>query len=248
MWEIYDELIAAVPEDLVATECMIGLYWTLVRSGGVGVSLTMRKEPGRLNLDKITGVSLRELASNIKSWNNLRAMVGLAAINAAFNTPGQIEKLLGHPLTFQKHANAFSHYIDQVRGKKVAVVGHFPGLEELAKVSQFSILERNPNPGDFPDPACEYLLGEQDFVFITATSLINKTLPRLLELSRGAVTVLVGPSTPLSPIFFKHGVETLAGLVVVEPSGFWRTVAEGGRMEIFNNGGQMVRVSRNDVL
>jgi uncharacterized protein (DUF4213/DUF364 family) len=248
MWDIYDELIAAVPAELVVNECMIGLYWTLVRSSGIGVSLTMRKEPGRLNLGRIVGMPLRELASNIKSWNNLKAMVGLAAINSVFNTPEHLSGLLGHPLSLQKEANAFSYYMERVRGKKVAVVGHFPVLEELSRVSQLSILERSPNDGDFPDPACEYILAEQDFVFITATALINKTLPRLLELSRNAVTVLVGPSTPLSPVFFKYGVETLAGLVVVEPDGFWQTVQEGGRMDIFEHGGQMVLINKADLL
>ena len=33
---------------------------------------------------------------------------------------------------------------------------------------------------DFLDSACEYILPEQDFVFITGMTLTNKTLPRLL--------------------------------------------------------------------
>ena len=37
-----------------------------------------------------------------------------------------------------------------------------------------------------PDPACEYILSEQDVVIMTATTLINKTMPRLLALSRNA--------------------------------------------------------------
>ena len=40
MWEIYDELIAAVPPDIIIGECLIGLHWTLIRSKGLGMSLT----------------------------------------------------------------------------------------------------------------------------------------------------------------------------------------------------------------
>lgn len=77
--------------------------------------------------------------------------------------------------------------------------------------------ERVPRPGDHPDTACEYLLPECDYVFISSSSFVDKTAPRLLELSRRAHTVLVGPSTPLPPMLFDYGVDTTTGFVVTDP-------------------------------
>ena len=60
-------------------------------------------------------------------------------------------------------------------------MGHFPLVEkQLGRKCSLSILEREPEGADFLDSACEYILPEQDFVFITGMTLTNKTLPRLL--------------------------------------------------------------------
>ena len=51
-------------------------------------------------------------------------------------------------------------------------------------------------------------------MFITGSALVNKTLPRLLELSRDAYTILTGPSVPLCPALLDLGVDRLAGMAV----------------------------------
>jgi uncharacterized protein (DUF4213/DUF364 family) len=66
--------------------------------------------------------------------------------------------------------------LEKLRGKRVAVIGHFRDLERIAAVCHLSILERRPEPGDLPDTACEFVLPEQEVVIMTATTLINKTL------------------------------------------------------------------------
>lgn len=256
MWRIYDDLIAAVPEDLKVSECILGLHWTLIRSRWMGLALTPF-ERGRLAHgsggsatstigERITGMPVRRLAEYVKSWNPYEAALGMAAINSALNSPQQIEQLSGVPLSEQPQASAFAHYADLVRNRSVAVIGHFPDLDEFAKVCRLTILERNPGPGDLPDPACEYVLPEQEFVFITATALINKTFPRLLELSRNARTFLVGPTTPFAPALFGHGIDTLAGTVVIDPDELRRAVLEGATFGIFGRGARMVKVARRD--
>jgi uncharacterized protein (DUF4213/DUF364 family) len=254
MWEIYDELIAAVPPDLQISECLIGLHWTLIRSRGTGMALTpFERAYGSKGAsviasigERIAGMSVCKLAEYIKSWNPFEATLGLAAINSVLNSAEQIEQLYGQPLSNQKQVSAFVYYAEKVRGKKVTVVGHFPDLDTLSNVCDLTILERNPSEGDLPDPACEYVLPEQDFVFITATTLINKTFPRLLELSRNASVFLVGPSTPFAPLLFHHGIDTLAGTVILEPQSVWRAAQEGAARGIFIHGAQMVKVSRED--
>lgn len=244
-WQIYDELIAAVPEDSVVSGCLAGLNWFLVRSQGIGVAMRPRENeeviptPGRL-----TGMKTRQLASWIKSWNWYEAAFGLAAINSELNAPKTAERDCGRYLNAARNEDVFDSVFDELRGKKVAVIGHFYNMERLAAVCNLSVLERRPKPGDLPDPAAEYILPDQDVVIITATTLINKTLPRLLQLSRKARVILAGPSTPLTPILLNHGVELLGGLIVREEDLLWRIVSEGGRREIFKAGAQMVEVSR----
>jgi uncharacterized protein (DUF4213/DUF364 family) len=237
MWEIYDELIDAVPADLRVDECLFGLHWTLIRSRAVGMAHTPFDRGSGHGArggapiggigKRIAGISVRKLAEYVKSWNPYEATLGLAAINSALNTPEQLEKLGGRPVPEQKQASAFLYYAEKLRDKKVAVIGRFPDLEDLSKICRLSVLERTPGPDDLPDAACEYVLPSQDYVFITATAMINKTLPRLLELSRNAFTFLVGPSTPFSATLFNHGIDSLAGTIVVDPESVWRATEEG---------------------
>ena len=193
---------------------------------------------------RIAGMPVKQLAAQMASWNDLDSCLGLAALNSVFNTQDHLDDLRGEWEVETSEISSFSHLRQRVAGKKVAVVGHFPGLAYLADECELSILERTPSPGDYPDPACEYLLPEQDFVFITGATLINKTLPRLLVLSKGAFVALVGPSVPLSSQFFSHGVDLLGGTVVVDEAPLRRVVEEAGAVEIFKNGAQMVQVTR----
>ncbi len=256
MWQIYDDLIAGVPQELQVSECLIGMHWTLIRSRATGMALTpfdtnraYGKHGGSIIAGigkRIAGMPVRKLAEYVKSWNPYEATLGLAAINSAHNSPEQVEKLSSHPLSDQPQVSAFVYYANMVRGKKVAVVGHFPDLDVLSPLCQLTILERNPGEGDLPDPACEYVLPAQDHVFITATSLINKTLPRLLELSRSAQVFLVGPSTPFAPLLFEHGIHTLAGTVVIDPESVRQAAQEGAARSVFDHGARMVKVSKEE--
>jgi uncharacterized protein len=256
MWKLYDELIETVPSDLRVTECMVGLHWTMIRSEALGMALTPfgishMFGPQRASVisgigEQIEGISVRDLARYIKSWNPFEASLGLAAINSANNSAGKVAELFGRPLSEQGQVSAFVYYSELVRGKKVAVVGRFPDLDVLSNICRLTVLERIPGPEDLPDPACEYVLPDQDYVFITATSIINKTLPRLLELSRNSTVLLVGPSTPFAPVLYTHGIHTLAGTVVLEPESVWRAAQEGGARRIFDRGAQMVKVSRDE--
>ena len=69
-------------------------------------------------------------------------------------------------------------------------------------------------------------------------------MPRLLELSRNASVFLVGPSTPFAPLLFNHGVDTLAGTVVIDPESVWQAAQEGAARSVFDHGAQMVKVSK----
>jgi len=245
MWEIYDTLIEAVPPDSTVQACLAGLHWFAVRSEGMGLAMTPREGTTCLpRAGEIAGMRTRELAAWVKSWNLHEAAFGLAAINSALNGPISIERSAGLCSGQPPDEDVFTNLLNVLRGKKVAVVGHFRNLERVQAVCELSILERIPQPDDFPDPACEWILPEQDFVVITATTLINKTLPRLLKLSRNARVILAGPSTPLTAKLFEFGIDMLGGLVVEDETTVWTAIQEGGQHRIFHRGSCKVNLSR----
>lgn len=251
MWEIYDQLIDAIPEDLTVKEYMIGMHWILVRSErGLGLAKTVRNGQPGAKLENIIGMPLKELAKYIKSWNMIDASLGLAAINSVFNNKANIMNISDPDGDDQEDSqpedlNAFTRYIKDIVGKKVAVVGHFPKIEALNDICQLTIIDKSPRrPGDYPESACEYILPEQDVVYITGTCIINKTLPRMIELSKNAKIILIGPSVPMSFCLFAHGVDTIAGMMVVDDQALWQAVLEGGNKNIYDQGGQRVCISR----
>lgn len=105
---------------------------------------------------ELAGIKTRELAGWIKSWNPYEAALGLAAINSALNAPDVVERSCGPLLDRTGKENVFAYLLEELRGKRVAVIGHFRDLECIGAVCDLTILERYPEPGDLPDMACEY--------------------------------------------------------------------------------------------
>ena len=241
-WSLYDRLIEGVPADLILEDCFVGDSWTLVRAGeNWGVSMTVHQSAGPEEPKKpILDRPLREAAALAKSWDFLEASIGIAALNAYYNSPARAKDLGFFPPEGgpNKKADAFELFRSAAEGKNVTVVGHFPHLErQLKPYCRLSILERKPQTGDYPDSACEYILPEQDFVFITGVTLTNKTLPRLLELIRpDAQVCMVGPSVPLAEALFDFGADHLAGFCVTEGKKVAVNVARGGMMDLFEGG------------
>jgi uncharacterized protein (DUF4213/DUF364 family) len=71
-------------------------------------------------------------------------------------------------------------------------------------------------------------------VFITASSIANKTLPHLFELSKNAQVVLMGPSLPWLSGWRDFGVNYLAGVAVRDREKLFQIAAEGGGTRIFD--------------
>ena len=69
-----------------------------------------------------------------------------------------------------------------------------------------------------PGAAAE-VIPQADVVAITGTSLVNKTFDELIQHCRPDAFVLVlGPTSPLSPVLFEYGVDLIAGTQVVDPA------------------------------
>lgn len=219
-WYLYDELLDTVPAETLVRRFIRGNDWLMLESdrGGIGMAHNFPIIPGAevdmKRRDDILGQPLRKIAERMKSWDFNEACMGLAALNASINTSPK-----GEDGDKKDRGDAFDFFLPETKGRKVTVIGHFPYLGRLEEQCELSILERMPQPGDLPDSAAEYILPEQDFVYITGTTFVNKTITRLLELTPQAVVCLVGPSTPMHPLLFKHGVTSLSGLMVSDYAG-----------------------------
>lgn len=230
-----------MPDSLRVADCVVGVVWTMIATDGgdVGMSLTNRDGLDESTIPgTVTGRCLNEVAGWLARWNPFEASIGCAALNAALNTRSRLEALTGCRLDELNGGgtNIYRRLATRFAGGKVAVIGRFPTLEPLEKLCELTVLERCPGGGDLPDAASEWILPEQDCVCITGTAVANKTLPRLLELSRRAYVVLIGPSLPMSSVWFDHGVDLLAGTVVIDQHVARRSAQEGAHRRLFQGG------------
>ncbi|MGJ0428146.1 Rossmann-like domain-containing protein [Methylobacter sp.] len=239
---IYELLLDYAASTARVDELTVGLVWTACKAqpdGGKTLGLAMSPGLPTRTLSwpgTLAGRTLGELAGWITDWEPYKATVGMAAINCSLNARELPAGLSIQPAPGLGNLAVFEHFLPQLQGKKVVVIGRYPGIERYAGQIDLRIIERQTAPGDYPDPACEFLLPEADWVFLTASSLINKTFPRLAELSRNAVTVLMGPTVPWLPEFHEFGIDYLAGIEVTDADSLYRTAAEGGGVRIFENG------------
>jgi hypothetical protein len=266
-YEIYDLLQDYAADAMPVQEIIVGLVWTacITEFPATGFGLAMRPGIPTRTLPwagTLSGKPVAELVGWVRDFEPYRATVGMAAVNAGINrrhlpaegitlepvqTPspqpsfdaaqdrsptGERGLLSGNNLA------VFEHFLPEIRDRRVAVIGRYPGLDNFAAQHglNLTVLERQPSHGDLPDTAAEYLLPEAEWVFITASSIPNKTFPRLAELSRHATTVLMGPTTPWLPELKHFGIDYLAGVEVADPDALRQTVAEGGGVRIFDEG------------
>lgn len=244
-FEIYDRLIEGIPEGIIVKDYQIGRIWSWVETeDNIGLGMTVSVDSISYSYNNsLKESSLKEVAELSKSWNFREAALGVAAINAYYNTK---KRLYNNKLNI-RNEDAFDVYRDIVRDKKVSVIGHFPFLERQIKdICDLYIIEKNPLKGDYPDSACEILLPESDYIFITSSTIVNKTFRRLLELGKDKKIIMVGPSTPLSSILFEYGIYDLSGFIVEDIQEIKRVVNNGVHREFFNYG-KMLSIKEKEI-
>ncbi|RLC71778.1 MAG: hypothetical protein DRI26_04375 [Chloroflexi bacterium] len=219
---ILDDLISSIKEDALVKGIYCCAHFTAVISRDCGLASTL--VPAHSHHQKVRGVgnltggSALRLAEYAKSDNPLEASIGMATINSLIEVDES-------KCTTQ---NAFEILAKQGQGKRIAIVGHFPGIPRLRQVArELWVLEQHPRPGDLPSEMAGEILPQADVVGISGTTLTNHTLETLLELSRGKFIVLIGPTSPLSPVLFDHGISVVGGVKVVDPEKVIRTISEG---------------------
>jgi len=217
---LVDDLLESVAHlDCPVKRVCVGLHWTVVESRFTGIAHTY-KTNRKVELESSGNLSQKstlELASRLKRWEPLESSLGLAALNSLIEPTGCA-------------LNVFTHILSIAKGKTITVVGRFPSNGQIAQAAgRVYFLETDPEAGELPCWACEEVIPASDIVVITAAALINKTLPRLLELGRRATTIVVGPSAPMNDILFRHGADIVAGVRVTSPDALISSVMQGAK-------------------
>ncbi len=216
--KLFDDLLSSVAgSDCPIKRVAVGLHWTVVESRYVGMAHTFRTgwkvEPD--SAGNLIGSSTLSLASRIQHWEMLETGLGLAALNSLIEPTGRV-------------GNIYEHLCGLAAGKTVTVIGRFPANDQIKRAAAKAyFLEIDPQEGELPAGACEQVIPQSDWVIISATAIINKTLPRLLELSSNAISVVLGPSTPLNDVLFQHGARIAAGVRTVDPDALFESVIQG---------------------
>lgn len=236
---MYSSILKTLPDNPLR-EVRIGLHWTAVvveKNHGLqcGLASTLDGEhkhggqptipdPGHLE-----SIPALELANWILSDIPLRRSIGCAAINA----------LLPREPASWVDQNADEAILEHGRSKKSVLIGHFPFADQLrVELDDFTVLDLNPSGEDLPASAAPDVLPDADLVAITGMTFINQTLPGLLELCKSDAYILIlGPSTPLSPVMADFGVNLLAGAIVEDIPAVLAAVGQGANFRQVHQAG-----------
>ena len=225
---ILDDLLSELHMDAPVRTVLVGAHWTVVCSCHCGMAATLMDSHGYghsqvRDVGHLHTKTACQLADYAHSDNLLEASIGVAAINS----------LLDVDESQAVEINAVDVLIEHGCGKNVALIGHFPFIPKLRPVvGQLWVIEQHPAEGDYPAEAAADLIPQADVVAITSSTLINQTLEGLLALCRPeALVMMLGPSTPLSPVLFNHGVSILSGSKVMDEAAVLRTVGQGATFQ-----------------
>ena len=182
-----------------------------------------------------------ELLPLLEADDLLQRGIGLASLNALLPKGGSEN---------WTDRNAGDVIIQRGCDKHVALVGHFPFvLEVREKVGKLSVLELNPREGDLPASEAPNIIPQADILAVTSMAFVNNTMDGLLALCRSETYVMViGPSTPLSPLLFDVGVNMLCGSIVEQIDPVVESVLAGaGFRQIKKKGVRLVTLEAGDI-
>lgn len=247
---LYQRLIDSLPSGDIR-QVLVGAFWTAVVAeiDGIvscGLSTTMRGDDDFHHTGgaavaaagDLLQMDSQALAGLAFSRSRIEASIGMAAINALLpkNEADWVDQ------------NAEQVGLDRGAGKRVALVGHFPFVERWREAAdRLWVLEMEPQEDDLPAEAAADVIPHAEVVAITGTTLINHTFGDLMTLCRpDALVMVLGPTTPLSPILFDYGVHLVSGAVVEDIEPVLMAVGQGANFrQIRRRGVRLVTMSRS---
>jgi uncharacterized protein (DUF4213/DUF364 family) len=230
---LINDLLGTLQTDAPVRDVRVGAFWTAVvveKPGGdvcCGLASTFSRNKAHHHgtpLVRGAGGLLEQsalgLASLACSDSQMERSIGLAAVNA----------LLPRDERAWVELNAEHVIREGGAGKNVVIVGHFPFVGRLRPhLGRLSVLELSPvGPDDLPADRAQDVIPGADVVAITSTTLINDTFDGLISLCRSdALVLMLGPTTPLSPVLFDYGADVISGTLVEDIDLVLRGVSQG---------------------
>jgi uncharacterized protein (DUF4213/DUF364 family) len=227
---LVSRLLAGLTDSGPVLDVRIGTHWTIVvaetvrgpRAGLAATQLVHDLQHGRpavRDAGRLLGRDARTLAELALADSPTERSIGFAALNA----------LLDVDETLCVERNAEEIILERGKGRRVAVVGHFPFVPRVRAAADVCwVLELSPGPGDLPAERAPEVIPQADVVAITGMTLLNGTFEDLVALARPeAYALLLGPTTPLSPTLFETGVDTLSGTLLLDISAALVAVSQG---------------------
>lgn len=228
---LYRDLVNGVA-DAEIRQIVIGEKWIAVETdAALGLTARPAATLGAAlpDLKALAKRGLAALAAGAaESWEPLAAALGLAAVNAHYNRAD----LTGDG------GNGLDLFVEFDDDAPPVVIGAFPGLKTRRPTVQ--VVDYAPGPGQYPDGAADWLLPAAGSALITASSLANRTLPRLLTAAHGRPAALIGPGAPLTDRLFVYGLSALAGFIAEDRAAVLRVIAAGGASRDFHPYGRFV--------
>lgn len=211
--EVLKQIIShAIRNDAPVDDIIRGIHWTAVVSRFCGLSSTMLRDYSHDHEDTeptlLTTKTAAELARLSLSNDIEKASLGLAAINS----------LLPVDLSRSTEINAADILLQKGENKNVSVIGHFPFVDNLRGVTKnLWVIEKWQKPGDYPAADASQYLPLSDVIAISSTTLINHTIDDLLRhCSKKSFVMLLGPTTPMTPVIFDYGIDMISGSMVID--------------------------------
>ena len=229
---ILQDLLDTLPtEPIPVRKVIIGIHWTLVASRHCGLGSTLISEGphghSRLrDVGRLHQKRAQELAQWVLSENLLEASIGITALNSILDIDeSQVVQV-----------NAAEVIANKSQGKNLVIVGHFPFVDQMKTIAKNCwVIEKRPYGDDFPEVAAMDFIPQADVVAITGTAFINHTMEGLLSLCRpGSLVMVLGPSTPLSPLLFHYGISFVSGARVTDENAAIATIQQGATLPQVN--------------
>jgi uncharacterized protein (DUF4213/DUF364 family) len=163
--------------------------------------------------------SAQELAHWVLSDNLLEASIGIAALNSLIEV--DVNKM--------EQVNASEVIARECKDRNLAIIGHFPFIDRIKPMARNCwVIEKRPFGDDFAEEAAQEFLPKADIIAITGTAFINHTMDGLLSLCQtGSQVMILGPSTPLSPLLFNSKISFLSGSYVIDEEAAVTTIQQG---------------------
>lgn len=208
MANYYNELCVGIPSGIVITGCSIDSRWTTVEiDGSIGVARTVGQVSAETDAvaKAFVGIHLRDAATYLKWKNSIDASVGMAAMNAFYNSPAHIETL---------ECAGKAPFCDAMKGQPVTVIGDITPWEHW--LLENCTVKTLPLPaGKELDADCVAALAK-GWVVVSGDAMTGEMLATMLaNTTKETKMILCGASVPAAHILFAYGSP------VVQLNGFY---------------------------